>query len=212
MQNKLQEELKKLAVELLQLNSNEEIEVLLTKTHELYQKLTVLAYLNNNEKSSTNIDQQVGFDMMQINKNMEVVEKEFVKQEKVSTVLNSETELKKEQALKQTLQAEFEHVISLEETSNLFENSKRVTNTKSINEAIMQHKNLQIDLNDRIAFVKNLFENSQEDFNRVISQLNSMETEGEALGFLKLIKKDYNWSGKEVYEERLLVLIERKFN
>ncbi|MGB2273171.1 MAG: hypothetical protein ACPH2K_02240, partial [Flavicella sp.] len=72
--------------------------------------------------------------------------------------------------------------------------------------------NLQIGLNDRIAFVKHLFEGSQEDFNRVVSQLNTLKTEKEAVNFVTgMVKLDYDWSGKEAYEERFISLITRKF-
>ncbi len=114
--------------------------------------------------------------------------------------------------LQSSLEKEFGNTVSLDVTTDIFENAERLSPQKSINDTIMQQKNLQIDLNDRIAFVKNLFEANQEDFNRVISQLNTMSTEKEALSFIRMIKKDYNWDGKEIYEERLLLLIERKFN
>lgn len=142
---------------------------------------------------------------------------------KQASVLDDESikEIAKEQAddvsngindLKLSLEKEFETNISLEETTDLFENAQRINPRKTVNDVAMQQKSLQIDLNDRIAFVKNLFENSHEDFNRVISQLNTMDSEKEALSFLKMIKKEYHWGGKEVYEERLFLLVERKFN
>lgn len=114
--------------------------------------------------------------------------------------------------LQSSLEKEFGTTISLEETTDLFENAQRVTPKKTLNDIVMQQKSLQIDLNDRIAFVKHLFDNSHEDFNRVISQLNTMETEKEAISFIKMIKKEYNWDGKEVYQERLLLIVERKFS
>ena len=76
----------------------------------------------------------------------------------------------------------------------------------------MFKNNLQIGLNDRIAFVKHLFDGSQEDFNRVLSQLNSFKTENESKKFIdEFVKPDYDWSNKEDYENRLINLIERKF-
>jgi len=81
----------------------------------------------------------------------------------------------------------------------------------TLNDTLMQ-KNIQVGLNDRIAFVKHLFNHSQADFNRVLSQLNSIDSEKEAKNFItKMVKPDYDWSGKEEYEERLIDLIERKF-
>lgn len=74
-------------------------------------------------------------------------------------------------------------------------------------------KGITIGLNDRIAFVKHLFNGSTEDFNRVISQLNTLNNELEALEFLNgMVKPEYNnWTGKEAYEERLISFIEGKY-
>lgn len=75
-------------------------------------------------------------------------------------------------------------------------------------------KGITIGLNDRIAFVKHLFNGSTEDFNRVISQLNTSSSELEALEFLNnMVKPEYNnWIGKEAYEQRLLSFLEGKFS
>ena len=75
-------------------------------------------------------------------------------------------------------------------------------------------KGITIGLNDRIAFVKHLFNGSTEDFNRVISQLNTSSSELEALEFLNnMVKPEYNnWAGKEEYEQRLLSFLEGKFS
>lgn len=72
---------------------------------------------------------------------------------------------------------------------------------------------INVGLNDRVAFVKNLFADSSEDFNRVISQLNTFDSLQEAKEFIEdMVKPDYNdWKGKEEYEERLMEIIERKF-
>ncbi|MCH8554609.1 MAG: hypothetical protein LAT76_05585 [Schleiferiaceae bacterium] len=74
------------------------------------------------------------------------------------------------------------------------------------------NKNINIGLNDRIAFVKHLFGGSQEDFNRVISQLNTMTTFDDAQNFiLNFVKPDYNWNNKEEYEERLFEIVTKRF-
>lgn len=71
-----------------------------------------------------------------------------------------------------------------------------------------------IGLNDRIGFVKHLFAGSDEDYNRVISQLNTATSFEEAQQFLEqMVKPDYNnWLGKEDYEVRLYAILEKKFN
>ena len=57
-------------------------------------------------------------------------------------------------------------------------------------------------------------ENNNEDYDRVISQLNTMDSFEEITDFLeKIIKPDYNnWDGKEDYETRFLDIIEQKFH
>jgi hypothetical protein len=75
-------------------------------------------------------------------------------------------------------------------------------------------KGFHIDLNDRIAFTKNLFGNSTEDYSRVLNQLLTFNDYSEAKDFIDtMVKPDYNdWQGKEDYEERFLGIIEKKFS
>lgn len=106
-----------------------------------------------------------------------------------------------------TLEEELQDTLPVDVMANLFE---KVPPKKSLNDHLQS--TIQIGLNDRIAFVKHLFEGSQNDFNRVISQLNTIKTEKEAKRFLnKLVKPDYDWTDKEEYEARLIEIIERRF-
>ncbi len=111
-----------------------------------------------------------------------------------------------------TLEEEFKDAISADLATELFEKAEKIEITKkSLNEKLAQN-HIQIGLNDRIAFVKHLFNGSQTDFNRVLSQLNTFETEAQAKHFLEtLVKPEYNWNGKEEYETRFINLIERRF-
>ncbi|PRP67713.1 hypothetical protein [Nonlabens agnitus] len=72
---------------------------------------------------------------------------------------------------------------------------------------------LKIGVNDRMGFVKHLFNGNNQDFNRVISQLNTIDNFDQAQNFIHtMIKPDYNnWEGKESFENRFLELIERKY-
>ncbi|NQY05151.1 MAG: hypothetical protein HRT68_02840 [Flavobacteriaceae bacterium] len=83
---------------------------------------------------------------------------------------------------------------------------------KSLNDRL--NTTIAIGLNDKIGFINHLFGGSSEDFNRVISQLNTLSSEDEAKSFITtMVKPDYgNWQGKEEYEERLMALIEKKFS
>ncbi len=83
--------------------------------------------------------------------------------------------------------------------------------TVSLNEKLS--KGINIDLNDRIAFVKHLFGNSDEDYNRVLNQLITYDSFDEAQDFIEdMVKPDYNsWEGKEDYAQRFIEIIEKKF-
>ncbi|WP_440068820.1 hypothetical protein [Tenacibaculum discolor] len=106
-----------------------------------------------------------------------------------------------------TLEDELQDTISVDVMTDLF---TKAAPKKSLNDHFQT--TIQIDLNDRIAFVKHLFNGDQNDFNRVVSQLNTIKTEKEAKKFInKMIKPDYDWSEKEEYENRLLEIIERRF-
>lgn len=83
--------------------------------------------------------------------------------------------------------------------------------TVSLNDKLA--KGINIDLNDRLAFIKHLFGNSSEDYNRVLSQLITFDTFYETRDFVQeMVKPDYNnWEGKQDYEERFMDIIEKKF-
>lgn len=90
-------------------------------------------------------------------------------------------------------------------------NTELADRTVSLNDRLS--KGITVGLNDRIAFVKHLFNNSNEDYNRVLSQLITFSTMEEAREFIDhMVKPDYNnWIGKEEYEERFLEVVEKKF-
>jgi hypothetical protein len=88
---------------------------------------------------------------------------------------------------------------------------KKEVDKKSLNRKLIPEI-ITVGLNDRIAFVNNLFNYSQADFNRVLSQLNTIDNEQAAYEFInKRVKPEYDWTGKEEYEARLLDLIARRF-
>lgn len=78
----------------------------------------------------------------------------------------------------------------------------------------LKGKRLQIGLNDKLAFIKHLFEGQSEDYDRVVSQINTARSLTEAKKLIsEMVKPDYNnWEGKEEYEERFVEIVESKFN
>lgn len=75
-------------------------------------------------------------------------------------------------------------------------------------------KSIDIGLNDKIAFEKNLFGGSTEDYNRVISQISTFDSLQEAQNFINnLVKPDYNnWENQDEFANRFMEIVENKFS
>lgn len=106
-----------------------------------------------------------------------------------------------------SFELEKEPILAAPQTSFEKEEPKSIT----LNDKLA--KEINIGLNDRIAFVKHLFGGSNEDYNRVLNQLITFDTFMETKTFIdELVKPDYNnWEGKEEYEHRFMEIIEKKF-
>ncbi|WP_299524948.1 hypothetical protein [uncultured Lutibacter sp.] len=240
MHKKIKAELVSLAHSILQLENSDDISALHEKAQGIYEKLSVLKFVDayiNSESNSLEItnkivdkiepsfeeEKEVSSNLIEV---IEDVEKlEMLLDEQIEGVLDIENSILKDDekevfSVLNSLEEELKDAISADVATEMFE---RVTkenpkieevpeNTqRSLNDTLFKN-NIQVGLNDRIAFVKHLFENNQEDFNRVLSQLNSFKNEEEAKDFIKkMVKPDYDWSAKQDYEERLINLIERKF-
>ena len=249
MHKKLEAELVGLAHSILQMKNNNDIVSLHKTAQELYEKLSILKFVNANleitsmendesKQKVSNVTENTEVELVEekkdeiineVEKNeisLEIEEKKIISGEAVKEIFGIDNyQIKDDEedlpSLQNALEEEFKDAISADVAANLFEKAVKDVQTsevvkeevpkRSLNDALFS-KNIQVGLNDRIAFVKYLFDGSQEDFNRVISQLNSFNSEKEAKNFLnKLVKPDYNWEEKEEFEERLIGLIERKF-
>ena len=83
---------------------------------------------------------------------------------------------------------------------------------KSLNDKLKH--GLNIGLNDKIAFIKYLFDGQREDYERVLSQISTSSSFDEAENLIQnIVKPDYNgWLGKEDVEARFMTIIEGKFD
>jgi len=104
-----------------------------------------------------------------------------------------------------------QHFVTNQAAEKSVENYRQIPLNKSINDAFANK--ISIGLNDRIAFEKNLFNGSSDDLNRVIAQLNTIESYEEAKDFIDdLVKPEFNnWNGKEDFENRFMQLVEKRF-
>lgn len=136
----------------------------------------------------------------------QVAETTFEKVEEVEEPVVEEEEVV--EAVEETTEEVKEEIVIEKVPEVVFEEPK----VKSLNDRL--NNGINIGLNDRIAFEKKLFGGSADDFNRVLSQLNTFESFDEAKGFIEdFVKPDYNnWDGKEEFENRFLEFVERKFS
>lgn len=83
---------------------------------------------------------------------------------------------------------------------------------KTLNDRISS-KELQIGLNDRIAFVTHLFDGDTQAYNKAIAMINNLHSPDECWEFIfQKIKPSYNnWQGKEAYEDRFFYIISKHF-
>ena len=83
---------------------------------------------------------------------------------------------------------------------------------KSLNDRLAGNV-LKFGLNDRIGFVNDLFDGSQEDFDRAVSQLNTLSSLSEAMEFIETdISGKYGWDQKEKTVARFIAAVEQKFS
>ncbi|GLB48359.1 hypothetical protein [Neptunitalea lumnitzerae] len=263
MKKKLESELISIAHKVLKLKGKEDVDALLEETRKLYEKLTVLKFVeehfgevqptigkseviekfeemagnvmtNNTQvpESNPNEDDIVS-PLMDTIKGMveEMPEKEseaetledilqgfsseamFVKKDEFTTsVTKEEVTIEEEKIAEQTIISEtlFEEV---KPVTPVTPEVKKEGKPKSLNDKAFRH-GIQIGLNDRIGFVKHLFGGNNEDYNRVISQLNTANSFEDAKMFVdQMVKPDYNnWEGKEEYEVRFFAIVEKKFD
>ncbi len=153
-------------------------------------------------------------------------ELDFVKVEDVpvaienasETIFDSETsevtpvaEEVKEEMQPEPIVAEIPKILE-EEVKATIEKVSQEPKISSLNDRL--NKTISFGLNDRIGFEKKLFGGSSDDFNRVVSQLNTFDNFEEAKGFVQdFVKPDYNnWEGCEEFETRFMEIVEKKFS
>lgn len=242
MKKKLESELISIAHRILKLTGKEDLEKMHSEIALLYQKITVLKFIENNHDSETS--DFVGTDTSFFNAlegafnntvtdSVEVADKTFVNIDSEEEEAIMEPAIEKIKDMVAQMPEETMEVDSIIEAINepkeavehdlnelspsyaqlpIFDAVETDSPQTSLNDQL-KTKGFNIGLNDRLAFVKNLFENSSEDYERVLSQLSTLDSYDEAKNLLEsIIKPDYNnWEGQEEMEGRFLEIIENKF-
>lgn len=243
MKKKLESELVDLAHEILKFQGKEDILKMHQQSKELFEKLSVLKFAYENfEGDIPSIgDNSSFFEMLdvafnnRVSDNIEVDNKLYVnldekeddgimepvmekikdivaqippETQKVDQILEKSIPQKESSFELEDIAADFIDIPEFEPKVEAEAREQR----KSLNDKLKS--TLNIGLNDKLAFVKHLFNGSNEDYERVLSQLNTIITFAEAEDFINnIVKPDYNnWVDKDAYQERFMQIIEAKFS
>ena len=241
MKRKLESELMSIAHRILKLKGREDVNRMHEEVSKLYEQLTVLKFAQENfEESLPTIGNDSSFFEMldsafnnKVSDNIEVEDKTYVNMDDneeeaimepaIETIKDMVAqmpdesqkidELIEEVIPKAKYQKDDFHQITADFSEMpVFEKVTTANEKKSLNEKL-KAGSLSIGLNDKIAFTKHLFEGKNEDYDRVISQINTADSYQDAINFIQtMVKPDYNnWENKEEIEERFIELIASKF-
>jgi len=225
MREKVTEQIRQLAEELLEPNHLNDPVQLKLRLRELYEKAVLLEYLQKETPVQVIQKTEEVHEIMTVS--IETTKEEIVitevERSEISKITREEVEEEEEELLPIfipkfdaviedfTLKKEFEDAFSLDEAEKLLEAKPIQQKQVSLHDKLSSNT-IQVGLNDRIAFVNNLFNFSQSDFNKVLYFLNDCKTKEEAIQYVNYnLKPKYNWKGKEDLVERLMALIDRKF-
>ena len=213
MSNKIFQELCRIAKEILETSNESNFQKVYDQTLSLLEQLIIIKnsegfsedfWLELKSKYDTEID------FVHANKKR-VIDENFPNS--LSQSRNSTIETNKETPDNKNFEAEIERLSDLDLDNKIKE--ELTPQKEVIKERLNDRfsKGLQIDLNDRLAFIKHLFNKSTNDYQRAISQISTFQDWNQAKAFiLEMVKPDYdNWKGKELYEERFFKIIENNF-
>lgn len=242
MKKKLEADLISIAHRILKLKGKEDVLKLHAEAGALYEKLSVLKFANENfEKDVPTIGSDSSFFGMldtafnnKVSDNIEVEDKIYVnldekeddhiyepvmekikdmvaqmphESQQVDDMVETAVAEPKAQEHLEDITAGFADTPVFEPVTEANENRRKSLNDK------LKNGGLNIGLNDKIAFIKHLFEGKNEDYERVLSQLKTINSFEEASHLINdIVKPDYNnWEGKEEFETRFLAIVEGKF-
>ena len=198
MLNPIKKELERLAHEILAQKDTANVTALLQQVQQLYKQLILLEHLEGQAKIQEEQPAEVPPLVDTINE------------------LVTELPLEEESAAIDDLFASVAEPVFVKKEVEIQQEpiatpSQEAEAPRNLNDVL--GKGIQIGLNDRLAFIKNLFDGSAEDFQRVISQVQTLGSWDEAHLFIEnMIKPDYNhWEGKEAFELRFLKCLESNF-
>ena len=211
--NTLHKELRAIALSILDQGSTVNIEELEEKLRALQKQITILEHEQGKSKQGAIEEPLVEVEEQEIKVEESAAAIETASKKQIETPEVSE---EPSQGVNESLEDLFATAISepvfVKKEDPAPEEEVLEQNPKNLNDVL--GKGLKIGLNDRLAFIKNLFDEHPEEYQRVIAQILVFENLEEAQEFIEtFVKPEYNsWEGKETYEERFYKIIEQNFN
>jgi len=232
MKKQLEAELMVLAQKVLNKKGADDVLVLHSQAQKLYEKLTLLKYVETHFGELQTTDHK-----HEIADRFEVLANEVLKgntdvpesnpnadeEEIMTPVMDTIKDLVGEMPEEETLEDILAGI--LPQPTFVKRDKETVTpKTSEVDTMIVKnypkpsdfqaHGGFKIGLNDKLAFIKHLFNDSSEDYVRVVSQINTIDSFENAQEFIvTMVKPDYNhWQGKEAYETRFMTIVEQKFS
>ncbi len=189
--NQIKDEINSILEDLEKINEGSSLDQLILKFQKTYKQMIILQHKIEDENAILGLDQK------DVNTGMGTINE-------IVTEIPDETNNDRVDDLFSSV-AHPEFIMKDNNTPEISYESKK------LNESLI--KGINIGLNDKIAFTKSLFDGNEDDYSRVVSQLQTYSTWDEALQFLNsIVKPDYNnWEGKEEIEKRFLKCIENNF-
>ena len=223
MKQKLKEELAKLCSHILATDEQTEIPQLYEAAKSLYEKLAVLKFiddkLNDIEIDVTKNGIAAKFEKMAnavMEGNTSVPETNPHAEDIITPGIDTIKGMVAEMPSNAEVEQIFSDFIAKPEViksdkDEVTPETTEASGKKSVND-VLSPDEIKVGLNDRHAFVKHLFADDADNFARVISQLNTIDSEERSLAFINnMVKPEYDWSGKEEIETRFIELITRRF-
>ena len=217
MSKKIHQELFRIAKEILEKDKTLDLKKAYDQTLSLLEQLILIKY---SEELSGDLSQELDLKLDNTIDFIKADDRENTKEDFQMTdrqdlpdLNNSVKDIVKETHKKTDHEAQIDELTTQDLS---FEPKEKVSTQKEIIKERLNDKfskGLQIDINDRLAFIKHLFDKRPNEYQRAISQISTFQSWNQAKVFiLEMVKPDYdNWNGKELYEERFLKIIENNF-
>ena len=228
MKRKIKEELVRLSTDIITSRDLKNLSDLYARARDLYEKLAVLKFIEEKlrdvEVDVSKSELGAKFETMAsavLNENKMVPEtnphEEDIITPGIDTIKDMVSEMPGGDELEEVLRRlldKNEFVKSDKDivTPDIAREASKHAAVKSLNDTLTARE-LTVGLNDRLAFVKHLFDEQADAFGKVVGDLNGMESLEQSVAYIeKQVKPKYNWEGKEAYQQRFMELIERRFS